>query len=245
MPSKNHNVPMPHLDPEFVPEHPANNLPDFSMIEGEYHGEARPRTDSERSRAEKEWIKEQMTSWEPPHVIRSWESYDYRKERRETIMSLRLPPRIIHEYEDLNRTSAFDSSISKQIAADLYNPMNDPEQLDFRRFANINLRLGYHRFHASTGDPNVPSEELDPNIPESEICWLMEYTEGECNIIRRKIAHKIGEFPAAIDENSPLYNQELAWRYDRRLYVRCRRKNKKCVRPSHIVLFGSNFQDVP
>ena len=240
---------LPYLHPKFTPDHPENQIPDFRVDDGGYWGEPRERTERERKKLQKEWLEKAMDEWNPPHVVRSWELDVEIAERRQGILKLVLSPRVIHPFERLPEydENRFKSTLSKEISESL--SLNDTEleegKRNFRQFAHKTLHLGYHRFHASHGEPNIPSEEEDPNISPEEICWIMEYTENECNIIRRKIASLMGLYPAAMDENSPGYNVIEHGLWENRVYARCRRRNKKCIRPEHIILFGSNFQDIP
>ena len=220
---RNGNTVLPYMDPQFNPDHPLNHLP--PIVEDP----ALPLNKRERERLSRERFQTAMNSYVPNHVLRSWENDDFRKERREHILRLVLPPKMSNGFDDLNPKTASPSG----------NPL-DPE-LDFRRFAVMPLHLGYNRFHAFGTEPGEDEILEDPD----DICWIMEYTFRECNTIRRKIAFALGEFPAVIDQNNSLYDPELAWRYDRRLYCRCRRRNTYCIRPSHIEIFTSSFEILP
>lgn len=234
---------LPYLNPKYNPDHPYNlPAPDFSVEDDYYRrlGGNTERSVKEQARLEKEWRKQMLDEWIPPHVPRSWETDARIAERRAHILALTLSPRVKYDHEALVPKNP---SISKTIADIAYNPADDPNKTDFRRFANRILHLGYHRFHAHVGEPLYGTEEH--NVPEEDICWVMEYTPGECNIIRRKIATMMGEFPAVVDPDNDLYNEDLAYMYERRLYVRCRRLYKVCVRPSHVQIFTSQFKVLP
>lgn len=247
-------IELPFLDPQFVPDHPANHIPS-DIRSTEQKKWLVDLTPAQRKRREKEWLKEAMDEWNPPHVPRAWEVSPEVAERYFQTLALTLPPRPQHQFEDLLLENPRDSSISRRISEESYNPANDPDQQDFRRFMNQHYHLGYHRFHASHGDPNLPSEEISANdeFPPEDICWIMEYTEVECAIIRRQLARRIGLFPAVIDKRTEVFNEDIAERYGlngkgeygTRLYVRCRRRNKRCLRPEHLIIFASNFQDLP
>lgn len=237
--------PLPYLDPRFVPSHPYNHIPEFETIESDYWGSPRVVSPRERDKLRKEWYEQAMVEWQPPHILRYYEVNETLAKRRAAILNMVLHPRIIHEFESLNPKSKHDSSISKKVSDELYHPDRDPDKIDFRRYMNLEFHLGYHRFHASQGEPNVPSEEETP-VEELDICWIMEYSENECHIARRRLAKEaMGLFPAVLEEDSGYYDFEEEGRWERRIYTRCRRKTKRCVRPSHIVLFGSNFEDLP
>lgn len=238
MPIKTSFPPLPYLDPKYVSDHPANRMPEIK--EDPYL----PLSKREKARLEKEALEKAMAEWSPPHVLRSWETDVARADQRARILSLVLHPKEPQFY-DLTPKNPYDSSLSRNADHLLYDPARDDGKNDFRQFAHKRLHLGYHRFHASHGEPLLPSEENDPNIPPEEICWIMEYTLNECNIIRRQIAHAMGLFPAAVDPENQFYDEEVAWRYERRLYCRCRRRNKQCVRPSHIEIFTSQLQLLP
>lgn len=207
---------LPHLDPKFNPDHPVNHQP---KIEDDPY---LPLGKRNRQRLEAEALEKALESYSPPHVLRSWEVDTKRNEQRQRILSLTLPPKMGSNIDDLLG----------------HRP---PEALDFRQMAATRLHLGYNRFHAFG---TLPDED-DPTVPPEDICWIMEYTENECNTIRRKLAHAIGEFPAVTDKETSAYNYELAFRYERRLYARCRRRNKRCIRPSHIEIFTSSFDVLP
>lgn len=236
---------LPYASPFYIPDHPYNHIPSFEMEEDPYYATPRRRTEREQRKLQRQWLEKAMSDWTPPHAIRSWETNDEIAERRRWILSLQLSPRPRLDYEPLNRANPNDSSISKRIAQELYRPEKDKDRTDFRRFANRALHLGYHRFHASHGEPNLPSEETDPAISEEDICWVMEYSINECAIVRRKIAEMMGLYPETVDPNNFNYDEDTAEDYRHKLYVRCRRRNKKCIRPSHIILFGSDFKDIP
>lgn len=219
MPVKTGFPPLPYLDPQLNPDHPDNKP--IIIDEDPYL----PLGKRERNRRMKIAREAALETYEPPHVLRSWETHAFRAAQRRMIFGLILPPKTVHDYEDL-----------------LPNPNRrsqpNEEQTDFRAFAVHNLHLGYNRFHASQGEPHVPSEETDV-VPPEDVCWIMEYTYTECNNIRRQLAYAIGEYPAVTDQENPSYIEDIAWRYDRRLYCRCRRRNKRCIRPSHIEIFTS------
>ena len=242
MPRKSQWPTLPYLDPEFTPDHPANNPP--RIPQDKYL----PMGKRELQRLERSALDEAIQRWTPPHVPRLWEVDSHRAAIRQKIFSLYLSPKL-PEYSDLIPEKSHDSSASRR------GPVS-PDPTDFRDFAHKSLSLGFYRFHASHGDPNLPSEEVsmqqygpdDPAhdaFPPEDICWIMEYSNNECNVIRRKLAQAMGEFPAVIDEESPLYDPEIAWRYEHRLYCRCRRRNKQCIRPSHIEIFTSSFDVLP
>lgn len=239
MPSKNRFPILPYLDPSLDPDHPSNKLP---QIKEDPH---LPYGKRERKRLEQEALEKALEEYTPPHVTRSWETDVFRADQRKKILALILHPKAVVDTDELRFRNPQDSSLSRALSKALYDPTRDEDHTDFRRFAHQRLHLGYNRFHASHGEPDFPSEEEDPAIPPEDICWIMEYTENECNIIRRKIANALGIFPAATDPDNQFYDEDIAWRYDRRLYARCRRRNKRCIRPSHIEIFTSQFQVLP
>jgi hypothetical protein len=251
---------MPHLNPKFVPDHPENHVPSFEMDPDEYWGEPHQRTERERKKLQKKWLEKAMEEWNPPHVVRAWETDMVVADRRQGILRLVLSPRVIHPYERLAEynENSMKSALSKEISElqSLDNLDLEEGKRNFRRFANKTLHLGYHRIHASHGEPHLPSEEIsmqqygpdDPHhaeFPPEDICWIAEYTENECHITRRKIARLMGLYPAAMEEGNPGYDYDQEGIWMRKVYARCRRRNKKCIRPSHIVMFGSNFKDLP
>lgn len=209
---------LPYLDPQFNPNHPLNNPPHIE--EDPYL----PMSKQQRQRLEKEAMERALRDYLPPHVPRSWEHDSSRAYKRAQILSLTLPPKDSRSYSDL--------------LPHRHMPVPDT---DFRRFASIYLHLNYHRFHAFGEDAHEVDIPEDPN----DICWIMEYTETECNAIRRKLAFALGEFPAVIDPKLTIYNEEIASRYHRRLYSRCRRRERRCIRPSHIEIFTSSFDVLP
>lgn len=225
MPSKSAIV-LPYLDPEFSPTHPANNPP---VIEEDKY---LPLSKRRRAQLEQEALAEALQEWTPPHVLRLYETDAERARRRTNILSLHLSPKL-PELSDLIPQNKHDSSLSRTLST------SDPT--DFRNFAHDYLHLGFHRVHAFGTLP----EEDDTSVPPEEICWIMEYTTSECNVIRRRLAWAMGEFPAVIDQDSPLYDGEVAWRYERRLYCRCRRRTQSCIRPSHVEIFTSTGPILP
>lgn len=235
MPSKSGFPPLPYLDPEFNPTHPDNlPVPDLSEPNDYYSNLGKRELPKQvLAKREKEWRRQALEDWQPPHVQRSWETNIAISDRREQILAMELTPRVQWDHEDLVPQNP---SISKKISQAAYDPEKDPDRKDFRRFLNQALNLGYHRFH---------HEYYNEPTPEPDVCWIMEYTPGECNIIRRKLAWLIGEFPAVVDEDNDLYNEELAYRYDRRLYAHCRRGNRMCIRPSHIEILTSQRKPLP
>lgn len=243
---------LPFLDPRYVSEHPANHIPTDIRNEDQKKWLV-DLTPAQQRREQKKWLDTAMEEWNPPHVLRSWESDPEIAERYIQATTLILPPRTRHPFEDLMVENPKDSSLSRIISKESYNPSNDPNNTDFRHFMHMHFHVGYHRFHATHGEPNLPSEETDPNVPPEDICWIMEYTEIECSIIRRKLAWRMGLFPAVIDPRTDVFDEAIADRYGvnrdetwgRRLYVRCRRRNKRCLRPTHLQIFASNFQDLP
>lgn len=237
MPYKTDFPPFPYLDPEFNPDHPIHHM---SPLKEDPYLPLSPR---EKKKLEREALEHAIANWIPPHVPRSWETDTDRAVARQEIMRMTLSPKWVEEDELLLPKSANDSSPSRKLNRQMQEV--DQSRTSFRRFAARRLHLGYNRFHASHGEPELPSEEFDPDIAETDICWIMEYTVNECNTIRRKIGLLIGEFPAVADEFNPAYDAEIAWRYERRLYCRCRRRNKRCVRPSHIEVFTSTGDVLP
>lgn len=239
MPAKNRFPILPYLDPKLNPDHPENNPPEIK------EDPWLPFSKRERTRLEKEVLAQAMENYSPPHVPRSWETDAYRAEQRKNLLEMVLLPKNLDDFADLVPKNPYDSSVSRKISRSLYVPNDEKTRRDFRQFAAKRLHLGYNRFHASHGDPNVPSEEADPALPPEEICWIMEYTYNECNNIRRQIAQVLGIFPAVTDPSNQFYDEEIAWRYERRLYARCRRRNQHCIRPSHIEIFTSSFKVLP
>lgn len=236
---RNGNVILPHLDPKFNPSHPFHSQPPID--EDPYF----PLSPSQRKRLERRRLEEALAEWDPPHVTRSYENDSVRATRRLEILRLDLSPRPKNT-KDLIPSSPNDSSLSRRASQDF---VLSADETDFRTFAVERLHLGYHRLHHSN-DASCPTEFVletldDPDIPPEDICWILEYTENECNIIRRKLAGGLGLFPAVIDPKNPIHDPEIAWRYDRRLYARCRRKSKRCIRPSHIEIFTSTFAVLP
>jgi hypothetical protein len=225
MPYKSDRSPLPFLDPKLNPTHPLNNPPSID----EYPH--LPLGKRLRRQMEQEAIEKALASWSPDHVRRSWEADPTQAEQYRRILSYSL----------------------------------DNGERNFRKFAVMNLRLGYDRFHLSTTPAetllqiNNNSKYVDteaqrlnasetpdpPDLPEPEVCWIMEYSLNECNIIRRKLALAMGLFPAVADPDSPEFDDDLQWAYDRRLYTRCHRLHKRCIRPSHIEIFASNHQILP
>jgi len=232
MPTKSPII-LPFLDPQFNPDHPANNPP---KIENDKY---LPYGKRELKKMEKAALDEAIQSWTPPHVLRLYETDVERARTRSTILALHLSPRI-PDFADLIPANKHDSSHSRALSTE------DPT--DFRNFAHTFLHLGFHRFHIYGTDPDeaesLSSDTQDSHDP-SGVCWIAEYTEGECNIIRRTIAFAMGEFPSVLDPDSSLYDYEIAFRYERRLYCRCRQRDRKCVRPSHIEIFTSTGQLLP
>lgn len=239
MPVKNRFPVLPYMDPDFDKNHPLNHLPPIP------EDPLFPMTPREKERLEREQAERAMLDYKPSHVLRSYESDDEVEAQRTRILGFVLHPKAVVDLDDLRFRSPNDSSLSKAISKQLYDPSRDVEHTDFRQFLVKSYHLGYNRFHATHGESNFPSEEDDPDIDPEHICWIMEYTEGECNIVRRKLAKLMGEFPASVDLKNSLYDEEVAWRYERRLYVRCRRRNKRCIRPSHIEVFTSAFRTLP
>lgn len=226
MPYKNHFPILPFLDPQFDPNHPANHVPE--IVEDPYA----PLSDRQRKQLQEEKLEEALLDYQPSHVLRSWETNTFRAERRKEILSFTLPHRpsnLVYRIKD----PKFHSVAQPQF------DINTESYTDFRRFAERTLHLGYWRFHPST-EPQDDEPPEQPDLPPEEICWIMEYRLTECNTIRRKIANMIGAFPAAMDPTNQLFDEEIEWRYRRRLFVRCHRWNKRCVRPSHIVVSTYN-----
>lgn len=239
MSSKNRFPLLPYLDPQWNPDHPLNHIP--PIREDPYL----PLSAREKRRIREAQEEEAMKDYEPSHVLRSYEADDYRKAQHDKLISMVLHPKALVDLDDIRFRNPNDSSLSKRVSKSLYDPERDKDNTDFRQFLTKRLHLGYNRFHATHGEPYFPSEEQVVPIAPEDICWIMEYTEGECNRVRRKIALLMGLFPAAVDEDSPLYVEEIAWRYERRLYARCRRRNKRCIRPGHIEIFTSSFDVLP
>jgi hypothetical protein len=230
MPYKTSFPPLPYLDPEFNPDHPLNQP---IKIKDDPH---LPYGKRQLRRMEKEARAEALAKWQPPHVPRSYDTDPDRAETRREVLSLTLSPRPPLDFRPRPSDYRYLSDDSPNLL---------PGSLDFRRFAYERLHLGPHRIHASHNEPHLPSEELDPALPPEEYCWILEYTYNEANTIRRRLAHFMGLYPAVTDPDNPFYSEELAWRYDRRLYCRCRRRNRLCIRPSHIEIFTSTLDLLP
>lgn len=240
--SRNTGFPtLPFLDPAFDPNHPAHGLP---PLPEDPHA---PLGKRQRARLLREQLEVALASYSHPHVVRSWEMDKYREGRYHEVMALELPDQSYEEggvptllttaREAFSaRENPRDSSATRRFSVD-HNPYETAEHHDFRRFALHELHLGYHRFHPST-DPAAGEIGDDPDtVHPDEVCWIMEYTPNECTTIRRQIAHILGLYPAAADPESTAYDEEIAWRYYRRLKTRCRRRSIRCVRPSHIEIF--------
>lgn len=237
MPYKNYNPLLPFLDPEFDPNHPIHGIalpPDDPYL---------PRSKSETRRLLKAATEEAIQNYSPSHVLRSYEIDTFRKDQYDAIMALRLGPKWPSDAARERVESRPSGKIvylteSVREAQSPWSESDDPYRTDFRQFAVRRLHLNYLRFHESTDEEEEPDASRDPvDTPEPDVCWIMEYTETECNNIRRALAHALGLYPAATDNTTSAYNEEIAWRYERRLKSRCRRRNKKCIRPSHIELF--------
>lgn len=233
--------PLPFLDPKLNPDHPINHLP--PLPEDPYL----PYGKRERARLLNQQLESALASYVPPHVVRSFETDKYRADQYSAIMDLRLGPKFpsggpvdkpsLHSLKDrYPNDQHLRESITSLIKASPYDSHAEFERTDFRQFAVVRLHLGYHRFHLST-DPEGDEIGDLPSIHPDEVCWIMEYTETECSTIRRQIAHALGLYPAVADEESSAYDEEIAYRYDRRLKARCRRRNTRCIRPAHIELF--------
>lgn len=235
VPYKNHTPPIPFLDPALDPNHPLNNPP--TIPEDPYL----PLRKRERLRREQAAVEEALRLYTPPHVLRSWEVDDYRAEWRRDILNLQLSPRPVDLVYRHGKPGADGLDHKRSINQPNFHPAVD-DHTDFRRFAEKRLHLGYWRFHHST-DSSEPNETRDPvDTPPDLVCWIMEYTLPECNTIRRQLANAMGIFPAAIDKQTSLYNEDLDYRYGygRRLLCRCQRWNKRCIRPSHIIVTTFN-----
>lgn len=231
---------LPFLDPDFDANHPIHHIK--PIPEDPYA----PLTKSQKKRILAAQLDQAMSEYTPPHVVRSWEANKFRAEKHWEILALKLsddeyerdglPTPLARAREDFERReNSNDSSATRRLILQ-DNPLELEDSEDFRRFAVHILRLGYHRFHLSTNDDFEPS--ADPvDTPEPDICWIMEYTEGECSTIRRQLSHLIGLYPATTDETIEAYDDEIASRYYRRLKSRCRRRNTRCIRPSHIEIF--------
>lgn len=239
MPYKNEMPLYPFLDPALDPNHPSHKLPE--IVEDPYL----PLGARQKKRLQQIALERALAEYQPPHVPRSWETDPGRKGQRDKILRLTLSPSLPKQglYNDLVPRHPQDSSVSKGERRSRRDEI-DEEHVDFRRFAEQILHLGYNRFHASYGDPLFPSDE-DPSIPEKDICWIMEYTYPECNTIRRQLAHAIGAFPAVADPENLFFDDEIASRYAQRLRARCRRRNTSCIRPSHIEIFTSSGITLP
>lgn len=241
---------LPFLDPQFDPNHPIHSLPPIQ--EDPYA----PLSKRVRKQILEKQLNDALTAYVTPHVIRSWEVDKWREIRRNEILTMKLSwgdygrdglpsPIKISRDAFLARYNLKDSSATRRTSSP-YDSHRDPEHDDFRQFAVANLHLGYHRFHPSTVHDPETDELLDSvDIAEPEICWIMEYTEHESMIIRRQLARLIGIYPAAVDQETDAYDEEIAFRYDKRLKVRCRRRTKRCIRPSHLEIFASNGQVLP
>lgn len=239
---------IPFLDPKLDPNHPIHRMP---PLKEDPHA---PLGKRQRARILKEQLEEAIASYTPPHVPRSWEVDSFRSNRYHEVMALELSddeydrdglPSLLTQarLDFAERSSEKDSSASRRFTVD-HNPYETPEHNDFRRFAMHELHLGYHRFHLSTHPtPGEIGDSVD--TPPEEVCWIMEYTDHECMIIRRKIALILGVYPAATDPTIDAYDEEIAWRYERRLHTRCRRRSTRCIRPSHIEIFTPGGQIVP
>lgn len=239
MPIKTDFPVYPFLDPELDPNHPIHNMPPIE------EDKFIPLGARERKQLEKAALERALEDYTPPHVRRSWETDHNRDTKRNQILRLVLPLSApVNRFDHMADRHPNDSSVSKRLSRMLYDESSDLDHRDFRQFAYSKLRLGYNRFHASYGDPLWPSDEPD-DIPPGEVCWIMEYTYRECNTIRRKLANFMGLFPDVIDPENPFYDPELAWRYDQRLRVRCRRKTQHCIRPSHIEVFTASGIALP
>lgn len=231
---------LPFEDPDFVPEHPIHHQ---KPIEQDPYD---PLRKGELKRLEAEQLQKDLENWQIPHVVQSWEVDALRAKKHKEVLSFQLNNGTVDQALALRqsqeqfelRTSKNDSSATRGSRSP-HDPNKDVDHTDFRQFAVHSLRLGYHRFHLST------EEEPDPNIPEPDICWIMEYTEHECNIIRRQIARIIGVYPAVTDSETKAYDYEIAFRYDRRMQARCCMGNKRCVRPSHIRIVTTGGRLIP
>lgn len=151
-------IELPFLDPRFVPEHPANHIPEDIRTEDQKKWLV-DLTPAQENRRRKEWLREAMEEWTPPHVTRSWEVSEEIAENYVKAKELILPNKPKNPFEDLMLENPHDSTWSRILSEQLYDPAKDPDQLDFRKYMNHHFHIAYHRFHASHGDPNVPSEE--------------------------------------------------------------------------------------
>lgn len=239
---------LPYLDPEYDPNHPIHRLPPLSE---DPHA---PLGKRERKRLLDLQLQSALDSYTPPHVIRAWEVDAFRGKRHDEVLALRLShgdytkdgllsPIGQSRRQFEQRYSLHDSSASRR-GQSPYEPSEDPDHNDFRQFAVSALHLGYHRFHPSTSPED--SEIGDPlTTPPDEVCWIMEYTIHECTVIRRQIAHILGLYPAVMDKDTDAYDDDVAWKYERRLHARCRRFNKRCIRPAHITIFTASGSSIP
>lgn len=239
---------LPFEDPELAVDHPSKGLP--PIPEDPYA----PLGKRERNRLEKIQMEEALKNWTPAHVVQSWEVDAARKKKHDEVLKFKLswgdydkdglPSPILTSREEFERRWCPQDSSSSRRAQSPYNAEFDPDHDDFRQFAVHTLHLGYHRFHPST-DPWPGEKEEEEGIQEDQICWIMEYTERECAIIRRQIAQIIGVFPAVTDKETTAYDDDMAFRYERRMLTRCCRLNKKCIRPSHIRIFTPSGTVIP
>lgn len=237
MPIKTDFPMLPFLDPALDPLHPIHHVPEIE--EDPYL----PLSKRDRQQLEREMLDKALAEYTPPHVPRSWETDPKRATVHRQIMALELYPSLIPGSlnEELIPPRGKDGTYAPKTGA---KTRFSEDSKDFRQFASTKLHLGYNRFHASHGDPRWESNE-DPGIPPGDICWLMEYSLRECNTIRRQIAHALGLFPAVTDITNPFYDEEMAYKYERRLLARCCRRNTRCIRPSHIEIFTSNKMVLP
>lgn len=230
MPYKTNFPLLPFLDPRYDTNHPQNHIK--PIVEDPYL----PLKPLERQKLQREAMKEALANYTPSHVPRSWETDSFRANRHQEILAFVLHPRPANlNYRPNNPR---DSSLSR-LTNSPYDPNSDQDLIDFRRFAEKRLHLGYWRFHPST-EPQDDEIGDPPETAPEEICWIMEYRPTECNTIRRQIALALGLFPASIDPENQFYNEEMEYSYNRRLLTRCRRRHKFCVRPSHIEIFTSS-----
>lgn len=164
---------------------------------------------------------------------KQWENDWYEQQ-----MAVWTPPHVLRSWETDTERARRRAIILSMVLHPKERPViDDPEEhrVDFRMFAKRNLKVAYERIHVSEETVETPDD----------LCWILEYSEPECNLSRRKIAKMLGEFPAVIDPENAMYDEYMVELYKRRLYCRCTKKNKLCIRPSHVEIFTSQLLLLP